>query len=76
MNRDGWEFRNGERALEPGAVGLGGLDQMLTDPTWQNRVVLTISHYSRIESLPQKRGGTVPVRSASPIEPSRRYFTQ
>jgi hypothetical protein len=54
MNRHGWEFRNAERALEPGAVLLGGCDQMLTEATWQNRVVLAISYYSRIERFPPK----------------------
>jgi hypothetical protein len=54
MNCHGWEFRNAERALESGAVLLGGCDQMLAEATWQNRVVLAISHYSRIEPFPQK----------------------
>jgi hypothetical protein len=55
MNRDGRELRNADRALEPGAVLLGGCDQMLTEATWQNRVVLGISHDSRIEPLKYRR---------------------
>ena len=76
VNRHGWEFGNAECALGPGAVLLGGRDQMLTEATWQNRVVLAIAHYSRIEPFPQEERGTVPVRSASPIEPPLKFFTR
>jgi len=73
MNRHGWEFRNAERAIEPGAVLLGGRDQMLTEATWQNRIALAISHYSRIEPFLQEgQEGQEGYLSGRPRQSSRR----
>ena len=66
MNRHGWEFRNAERALEPEAVLLGGRDQMLTEATWQNRVVLAIRITAVSNPSRRKEGnGTCPVGLAN-----------